>query len=233
MSESIPLEVFPQNWVQQIVELKQVPLETWASMVAEGWRHNGNYFFRISHDFDESLDQICRILPLRIRLDDNFKFSKSQRTILNKNADLRHEVRPAFIDAEKEQMFEQHIKRFVHRHPESIYDFVSAEPTIFPFKTYELSVFEGEKLVAVSFIDITEKTISSTYAMFDLNYSHRSLGIYTMLLELEWALANKKHFHYPGYAYDVPSFYDYKKRFHNTEYYDWLLDYWFPLSRLA
>ena len=83
--------------------------------------------------------------------------------------------------------------------------------------------------MACSFIDITTYSISSTYAMFDLSESNRSLGIYTMILEMMYAKAQKKRFYYLGYAYETPSFYDYKKKFANTEFYDWKTQLWQPL----
>ena len=57
--------------------------------------------------------------------------------------------------------------------------------------------------------------------MFDPACSQRSLGIFTLLLELEYAIRNKKKFYYLGYAYEGASFYDYKKRFKGTEVFDW------------
>ncbi|HNM06329.1 MAG TPA: hypothetical protein PKK05_25645, partial [Leptospiraceae bacterium] len=51
--------------------------------------------------------------------------------------------------------------------------------------------------------------------------SKRSLGIYTMLLEIEYSIQMKKDYYYPGYAYVETSFYDYKKNFNGLEYLDW------------
>lgn len=57
--------------------------------------------------------------------------------------------------------------------------------------------------------------------MFDLDYSENSLGLYTMLLEIEHAISLGKKYYYHGYCYDVKSFYDYKKQFPALEWYDW------------
>ena len=51
--------------------------------------------------------------------------------------------------------------------------------------------------------------------------TQRSLGILTMLLEIDFALRSGKKFYYHGYAYEGNSFYDYKKRFSGLERYDW------------
>jgi arginine-tRNA-protein transferase len=57
--------------------------------------------------------------------------------------------------------------------------------------------------------------------MFDPEFSSRSLGIFTMLNEIEFAIEKKKEFYYQGYSYEGESFYDYKKRFRGTECFDW------------
>ena len=57
--------------------------------------------------------------------------------------------------------------------------------------------------------------------MFDPDLSSRSLGIFTMLKEIEFAMANGKELYYQGYSYEGESFYDYKKRFRATERFDW------------
>ena len=216
----------PANSVQDMFIADRMTLKKWDEMLAQGWRHNGKMMFRNSHDFDEN-DKLCYILPLRNRLK-GLQFSKSQRKIFIKNQDLRHEIRPLSMDDKKHELFFQHTKRFKHRVPLSIWDFVSHEPHR-PFKTWELCVYKENKLVACSFIDITTYSISSTYAMFDLSESNRSLGIYTMILEMMYAKAQKKRFYYPGYAYETPSFFDYKKKFANTEFYDWKTQLWQPL----
>ena len=185
---------------------------------AKGWRHFGTYFFRYSLGVYEA--EIRRVLPLRIRLAD-FSFSKSQRRVFKKNQDLRAVIRPIEITAEKEQLFERHKQRFTSNAPFSLYDFLSFDAARVPCKGLEVCVFRETELLAVSFFDVGERAVSSVYAMFAPEETARSLGIFTLLLEIEWARANKKDFLYQGYAYNGNSFYDYKKRFRALEKFDW------------
>jgi len=183
-----------------------------------GWRHFGVHFFRYNLGFYEY--EIRRVLPLRIRLAD-FKFSKSQRRVFNKNKDLETIIRPAEIDAEKESLFHRHKRRFKSGTPDSIYNFLSDEPASVPCRTLEICVFERGKLVAASFLDVGNESVSSVYGMFEPSEERRSPGILTMLLEIRYALENGKKFYYSGYAYEGNSFYDYKKRFSALECFDW------------
>jgi leucyl-tRNA---protein transferase len=198
----------------------------WENMLATGWRHNAMMFFRVSSQLDEN-DNKLDILPLRYQLN-QFEMSKSQRKVWRKNQDLTFKLTPLSIRDEIHFMFEQHIQRFKYNVPHSIFDFVSHVPNK-PFPTYQFEVYKLDKLIGCTFVDITPNTLSSTYAMFDLEESKRSLGIFTMLLEMVYALTYKKQFHYPGYAFLQPSYMDYKKQFAGAEYFDWLTGNWFKL----
>ena len=188
------------------------------ALLSKGWRHFGTHFFRYNLGFYER--EIRLVIPLRINLID-FSFSKSQRRIIKKNQNLRTVIRSIEITTEKESLFERHKQRFKEGVPDSLYDFLSFDAARIPCEGKEVCVYENEKLLAASFFDVGEKAISSIYAMFAPSETGRSLGIYTMLLEIEYARANGKAFYYQGYAYEGNSFYDYKKRFSGLERYDW------------
>jgi leucyl-tRNA---protein transferase len=189
-----------------------------------GWRHFGTQFFRYNLGFYEF--EIRRVIPLRIRLAD-FKFSKSQRRVLNRNQDLETVIRPTEIDAEREELFNRHKRRFKSGVPDSIYDFLSEiEPARVPCPSLEVDVFENGRLIAASFFDVGREAVSGVYGMFEPTETVRGLGIFTMLLEIRYALENGKIFYHLGYAYEGNSFYDYKKRFSGLESYDWNEGVW-------
>lgn len=187
-------------------------------LLAEGWRHFGIHFFRYSFGFYQN--DIRRVIPLRIRLSE-FLHSKSQRRILRKNDDLDVKIRPTVIDGEKERLFELHRTRFRRGRPYSIFDFLSGDAATIPCPGFEVSLFLDGEMVACSFFDVGRNSISSIYAMFDPDHGKRSLGIMTMLIEIEYAIETGKRFYYQGYSYEGRSFYDYKKRFTALECYDW------------
>jgi len=188
------------------------------SLLADGWRHFGEHFFRYNIGFHE--DELRRVLPLRVRLTD-FALSQSQRRILKKNHDLQTIIRPIEITSEKEILFAKHKERFRHSVPDSLYDFLSFAPADVPCEALEVCVYQKEMLFAASFFDVAATAVSAIYAMFDPQESSRSLGIFTMLLTINYALKTGKTFYYPGYAYEGNSFYDYKKRFLALETFDW------------
>lgn len=187
-------------------------------LLAEGWRNFGTYFFR--HNVGVFRGEYRKVLPLRIRLSD-FTLSKSQRRNLERNKDLKVIIRPIVIDEEKEALFHRHKSRFEEYPPESIYVFLSRQPATVPSEAFELCCYENEKLLAVSFFNEGNDSVSGIYAMFEPTEIRRGLGILTMLLEIKYAQETGKNFYYQGYAYEGESFYDYKKRFRALEMYDW------------
>ncbi len=201
-----------QFWVRQLSPAKSDRL------LALGWRHFGEHFFRYNLAIHE--DEIRRVFALRIDLA-SFRFSKSQRRTLNRNADLSTSIRPAEVDDATHSLFERHKLRFTHSVPGSIFDFISTEPATCPIETLECAVSNGPELVAKSYFDIGETSVSSIYAMFDPGEARRRLGILTMLKEIEFALEHRKKYYYHGYIYEGRSFYDYKKRFAGLEVFDW------------
>lgn len=206
------------HYINEAFDAERVPAAKMELLLANGWRHFGTHFFRYNlgfHEFD-----IRRVIPLRIRLAD-FSFSKSQRRVLRRNDDLTVSIQPIVIDDETEQLFHLHKQRFNQAIPDSIYDFLSHDPARVPCKAKEIRVSNGEKTIAVSYFDIGESSTSGIYAIFEPKAVKRSLGIFTMLKEIEYSIANGKEFYYQGYCYEGESFYDYKKRFSGTEAYDW------------
>lgn len=187
-------------------------------LLADGWRHFGTHFFRYNLGIYET--DIRRVIPLRIRLAD-LSLSKSQRRVLRDNVDARIEINPIRITDETVDLFERHKQRFKFGVPDSIYDFLSDDPARVPCDAFEVDVRIDERLVAVSYFDLADASVSAIYAMFDPALPKRSLGILTMLKEIEYARACGKEFYYLGYAYEGESFYDYKKRFRGTEAFDW------------
>ncbi len=185
---------------------------------AEGWRHFGALFFRYRRWGHGG--RMLTVTPLRLE-PAGFKPSRSQRRVLARNRDLRWEVRPTSVDGEKLAMFERHKRRFRGDAPDSLYDFLSHDPSSVPCPNVEVCVYAGRRLVAASFLDVGEQSTSAVYAMFDPAESRRSLGIFTMLEAIRHSRRSGRRYYYPGYACREPYLYDYKKNFAGLESFDW------------
>ena len=185
---------------------------------AQGWRHFGIIFAR--YRTSEHKGELFTVLPLRVDLA-RFSLSRSQKRVVAKNHDTRVIIRPASVDAEKAALFEKHRLRFDENVPTSLFNFLSPNPAEVPCPNLELCVYLGEKLLAVTFLDIGATATSGVYAIFDPAHSSRSLGVLMMLYSIQFSRQNGYRYYYPGYAYREPFTYDYKKRFSGLEELDW------------
>jgi leucyl-tRNA---protein transferase len=206
------------TYLNQAFEANAAAPEQMDELWEDGWRHFGTYFFRYS--LAEHREQICTVTPLRIVLS-QFTLSRSQQRILAKNRDMQVVIHDTTIDEAKQELFLRHRERFDHNVPDSLNTFLSHRPASVPCRNQEICVYDDERLLAASFLDIGERATSAVYAMFEPAEHQRSLGIFTMLVAIEHSRTLGCTHYYPGYAYREPSVYDYKKRFAALEYLDW------------
>lgn len=218
MSSNLGKPNIPTYFINESHFVERVSPTELDHILAAGWRHFGNYFFKYNLGFYQN--DIRLVTPLRIDLK-NFTFSKSQRRNLKRNADLHLRFAPLQITSDSIELFELHKLRFADNIPESVSDFVPLKIELSPTKTEQLSVYLDNDLIAESFFDVGEKSSSGIYAMFDPAYAKRGLGVFTLLKEIQMALDKGMDHYYLGYVYDGNSFYDYKKRFRSTEAFDW------------
>jgi leucyl-tRNA---protein transferase len=215
--------------IEQFVA-ERVPAAAMDLLWANGWRHFGSYFFRYSIQWDEATASNQLIQPLRVPVFD-FEPSKSQRRVLKRNLDIRWEIEPAHASPEVQSLFQSHKSRFSSNVPESLFNFISeSDPGGIPCPCLEFRAFLGAQLVAVSFMSIGETSTSGIYGIFDPTETSRSLGILTLLKEIEFTRSTNRHYYYPGYSTREPSAYDYKKRLAPAEYFDWFNERWMPVA---
>lgn len=212
--------VYPNSWpfIAESREIVRVPPEDLDELWADGWRHFGSEFFRSSLMVDEMC--LKRQVALRIEVAE-FKLSRSQKRTLRKNADLDWRCAPASPGAEERALFQRHKSRFVRNIPERLEEFLGDCPAERPGPSLQFSVRDEGRLLAASYLSLGARTCSSVYAIFEPDESRRRLGIFTMLLELEFARSQGMNYYYSGYATLEPSCYDYKKEFSGLSFYDW------------
>ena len=186
---------------------------------AEGWRHFGVLFFR--YRVAAHGDKQYSVLPLRIDLR-RFTLTRSQQRVLAKNRDTRTVVRPALVDAARERLFAKHRIRYKENIPSSLSDFMSPMPASVPCLNLELCIYLKDNLAGVTYLDIGRTATSAVYSMFDPAQTKRSLGILMMLQSIQFSREQGYRYYYPGYAYQEPSIYDYKKKLKGLEYLDWV-----------
>lgn len=214
--------------IQDTRELGSVDPELFDYYLRRGWRNHGQVFFRYNMAIMDG--RMHLVLPLRINVR-TWCPSGSQKRILRHNDCLKSTFNPARIDTERRALFMRHAQRFpVEGRPQQLEDFLGKRPWTSPCRGVECVIRDSGKLTAFSYGFVGAESFSSVYAVFDPRSQARSLGIYTMLKEIEWVREQGLIWYYPGYATYHASLYDYKKGFHSLQYYDWE-ERWHPLPK--
>jgi arginine-tRNA-protein transferase len=198
------------------------------ALLADGWRHFGEEFFRDKYSVEGV--RLQKIIPLRVDLS-RYMPRRDQRRALKRAERLQVTVSPTRLTSEHHALFERHAERFERHRPSSLSQFFSEEPHCTPCPNMMCEVRDQERLLAVSFIDLGARSLSSVYAIFEPSEARLSLGNITLLMELRFAQMTGRQHLYTGYGHIGHSAYAYKKRFRGTEFYDWA-GVWRPLEEL-
>lgn len=197
--------------------------------LAHGWFRNCNMLGKQQVICLET--GLHSIINIRVTLN-NYKFPKSlAKNYKNNSKKFRFEIHEVQLNSEKEQLYHAHKHRFegavLPTLELSLFGFEGAIAN--PFHTQELCVYDGMRLVAVSYFDIGYNSVASIMGLFDHDYQKDSLGMFSMLVEIDLAMRLGKQFYYPGYILHQNPNFDYKLRLGNIQYHDGK-NYWLPFS---
>ncbi len=180
----------------------------WEHFVSLGFRKFGNYIFK------PECPSCQKCQPLRVLVND-FRPSKSQRRVLNKNRETKLTTKNLTYQKEVYDLYRIHseAKFDTLKHPvASEEEFIRSHFTkTSPGLLTEYTI--GEQLVAVGFLDVTEYGLSSVYFIYHPDYSDLSLGTYGAIKEIELAQEMGKSFYYLGYFIEENESMKYKSSF--------------------
>lgn len=195
-------------------------------LLSNGWRKFGLYIFR------PQCGQCQQCLPLRVQTQ-NYQLSKRERRVWNKNSDIEVKVSELKFYAEIYDLY-VHFQR--HRFNktdvelnEFYYSFYLAPQNALQIEYFwtvppELKEnYHGKDkiLVGVSFIDVSLNAINSVYFFWHQDFASRSLGIFSILFEIQMAKERGIPFYYLGYGIDGHPDMNYKFNFREQQIWDW------------
>ncbi|MFT4976498.1 MAG: arginyl-tRNA--protein-N-Asp/Glu arginylyltransferase, partial [Myxococcota bacterium] len=140
---------------------------------------------------------------------------RSMRRATKKNDDLRIEVAPARFSDEKLALYNRHkqergLARNERQMNQRGYEgwFLNSCAN-----TTEFRYLLDDQLIGLGIIDVGERDTSSVYFFFDPDHSSRSLGTYSVLVELDWQRQRGGRYHYLGLYVSSCQHLVYKARF--------------------
>ena len=144
---------------------------------------------------------------------ESFTFRPSLKRILSKVlSKYRLVVGPVQLDAAHESLYSRYLTVVGGRRPESLRQFLFGGSPHDAFETQELSLWDGDRLVAFSWFDLGETSLQSLIGVYDPELKRESLGFASMLLEIQLVQQKNLRFHYSGYVLCGDASMDYKLR---------------------
>lgn len=206
------------------------------TFLASGWFRGSVMLYKMDLLCIE--DDLYSVVNIRLNLD-HFSMSRGQRKKFKKvNDRFRVELGPARVNEEKDRLYQQHKHKFRGFIHSTLEDYLSSGFLHTVFNTQEVCVYDGNRLIAVSFFDVAEKSIASLLGLYDDDYGSFSLGVFTMLKEVDFAQKMGFKWYYPGYILDKESSFSYKLKLGDFEHYNhnkrWVsYDQYDPVTSLA
>ena len=199
--------------------------------LANGWYRQGQGMFSTYSTISR---KILMAAPWIRMESDCYTLSKNLRRVKNRNDHrLTHHISKAFFTPHRESMFQEFRLFFKGEFYESLesalFCYKSQPGSI--FDTYEITFYLDEKLIGYSYFDVGENSIASILNIYDSGHTKYSLGMYSILLQLEWCQANGKRFYYPGYAMPENPRFDYKLRIGGIQFLDQATQTWQPWNQ--
>jgi arginine-tRNA-protein transferase len=160
--------------------IQPITPERFDALLAEGDRRTSAALYR------HACPTCSACEPVRIPID-RFTPSHSQRRVWRRNAEVRAELGPPTVT-------ERHLEIYNRHKNQRGLDPTGVEMTELRYRHYyvrscvdtqEVRYLIGDRLVAVSLLDLGKGSASSMYHYFDPEESARSLGVYSVLKEIE------------------------------------------------
>lgn len=214
----------------EIYQPKKLTAQALDRFLERGWFRMGQMIFTCHllcfHD------KLYSTVWTRLNLEE-FKLKKRLGKLIRKNnSKFEIKVRKAIFDEEKETLYQLHSKRFEGYIADTLVESLHGEERFNIYNTYEVAIYDGDRLAAVSFFDIGFNSLASIMGLFHPEYSSYSLGMFTMLMEIQFGIEQEKKYYYPGYV--VPGYkrFDYKLRIGDVEFYHTKSEKWLPYEEI-
>jgi len=195
---------------------KQMTSDIYSELIQQGFRRSGR------HVYTPYCKKCHDCIPVRLDIQ-NFVISRSQKRCKNKNKTIIVEEKNPVYD---ESQYEIYVKYVTSRHsgggmdepePDKYLDFLTSDwshTTFFEFQ-------DETKPIGIAVTDIVEDGLSAVYTFFDPSkeYQKRSLGVYSILWQVEEAQRRGLKWLYLGYWIKDCDKMTYKDNYQPLEYF--------------
>lgn len=197
-----------------------------------GWFRMGQTIF--TTNFLHFKDRFYSAIWLRIVLAD-FVTSKTELKLARQTSIFRTEIKRAVIDEEKENLFATYRTSVSFEASASLQMLMFGKSDRAIYDTYEVTVYDADKLIAVGFFDLGEMCAEGITCFYDPAYRKYSLGKYLIFQKINFCRRRNLRYFYPGYFVPGYSFFDYKLGIGKEalQYLQLQTGHWLPIAAFA
>ncbi len=181
-------------------------------MLERGWRRFGRMHFV------PECKTCNKCVSMRIDVK-NYKFSKSEKRIINKNKDTKLYIQEPSMTLEHLDLYDKYHRKMNEK---KNWPFSPIEPSDYlksyvegkEFYSKEFLYIRDDKLIGVALVDVLDSGISSIYCFYDHDYSKTlSIGKFSILAQIKVAKDLNIPYIYLGYWIDKHFSMGYKKAY--------------------
>jgi leucyl-tRNA---protein transferase len=176
--------------------------------LAQGWFRMGQTIF--TTNFAHVKDAVHSTIWLRILLFD-YQPDSTYQKLLKRNAAFTTTIQPAVVNEEKEILYACYRASLTFAPSESLNQllFGKGEGASI-YTTYEVTVRDGDKLIACGFFDLGGESAQGIVSFYDPAYKKYSLGRYLIYSKVQHCKTLGLKYFYPGYFVPGNPYFDYK-----------------------
>ncbi|WP_332889040.1 arginyltransferase [Methyloprofundus sedimenti] len=171
-----------------------VNTDIYSQLISQGFRRSGDYAYK-------PYCATCKkCIPARLAVED-FQLSRQQRRTLKKNTDIEAKIKPAKYEQAHYDLYQLYqLSRhtggdMANTTEENYINFLSSDWCNTLFVEFSCN----NELAGVAVIDLLDNALSAVYTFFDPKFSARSLGVYAVLWQIEYAKSLGLDWLYLGY----------------------------------
>lgn len=183
------------------------------ALLERGWRRFGEVFFAPFCDYCQECISIRYIV-------DDFKISSNHKRIINKNKHIKVILDIPRFSIDKLELYDRYHFQMKSKKGWNYHGINEDKYRNMFINGYldfgkEISYYLDDQIIGVAFLDILEhfKSMSAIYFFYDHRYSNLSLGVFSILKQIEIAKELGISYLYPGYWIKDHYSLGYKDRF--------------------
>lgn len=188
--------------------VRPISCERFDELMELGYRRSGMMFYRTRCPGC----QACEALRVNVN---QFRPNRSQRRAEARSSELRFELSSPVVDSIRVKLFNEHRQARGLAQSElpvtedDYQSFLLGAPNL----SYELSLWQEDRLLAIAITDWGKQSLSAVYCFFDPEFQRCSLGTVCILKQIELAQINRHDWLYLGFYVAENSHLSYKANF--------------------